>query len=102
MRQASSLAHRARSIFEDLGYTVEGGVGEFRAERAWKQVTVTAVTDDDPDVPPGSGELRCFVTDGDPATLRRTLRRSDPDYEYAIIAVDGDDYEVVRAPAASF
>jgi hypothetical protein len=100
MRPRRRLANRARSIFEDLGYTVEGsGYREFRAERAWKVVTVTTVPDGSRDSPE-TGEMRCFVTDGDVDALREQLRRSDPEFEYAIISVKEDDYEVVRAPPA--
>jgi hypothetical protein len=100
MRARRRLAKRARSIFEDLGYDVEGAGArpEFRARRAWKSVTVTAVAAGGEGAPPNSGELRCFVTDGDPDALRRRLRRREPEYEYAIISVEDDDYEVVRAP----
>lgn len=92
------LTNRARSIFEDLGYTVEGAGTEFRAERAWKSVTVTTVSD--ASEAPEDGRLRCFVTDEDTAdALERRLSRSDPGYEWAIISVsDGEDYRVVRAP----
>lgn len=93
-----TLSNRARSIFEDLGYTVEGSGAQFRARRAWKSVTVTTVAD--PGATPGSGSMRCFVTDEETASdLERRLESADPDYEWAIISVsDGEDYEVVRAP----
>jgi hypothetical protein len=98
MRPPRRLAKRARSIFEELGYEVETGTRtEFRAERAWKAVTVTTVSDR-PVVEDGDGGMRCFVTDGDPDALRGELRESNPDYEYAIISVGEEDYEVVRAP----
>jgi hypothetical protein len=94
------LSNRARSIFEDLGYTVEGGGAEFRAQRAWKSVTVSTVSD--PSETPTSGSLRCFVTDEDTASdLERYLSQRDPEYDWAIISVsDGEGYEVVRAPPA--
>lgn len=91
------LARRARTIFDDLGYTVRGDGAEFRAERAGKVVRVTA-TDEEPD-PPEAGGLHCFVAPGDRArSVRRRLARNDPDCEWAIIGVRGDDYEVERAP----
>lgn len=89
---------QARSIFDDLGYTVSGEGSEFRAERDWKVVHVSAVAD--PETPPDSGSLRCFVTYHDVAeSLERKLSRVKPDYEWAIISVtDEADYDVVRAP----
>lgn len=94
---STDLARRARSIFDDLGYTVVGDGTEFRAERAWKVVTVSA-TGDEPDLD-GDGGLRCFVTGReDVRRLRHRVARADPEFEWAIIAVDGDDYRVERAP----
>lgn len=91
----ASLATRARSIFDDLGYTVVGEGAQFRAERDWKVVQVTAtaeVADHD-----GDG-LHCYVTPSDRVgALRRELDAGDAE-EWAIIALDGDEYEVVRAP----
>lgn len=89
---------QARSIFSKLGYSLSGDGSEFRAERDWKVVTVTATADAEDT--PESGTLRCFVTYREEArSLRRRLRRADPEYEWAIISVEeDDDYEVVRAP----
>lgn len=93
----TELASRARSIFDDLGYTVVGDGAEFRAERAWKVVRVSA-TAADPDLS-GTGGLHCYVTERESVrALRRQLRSADPEFEWAIIAVDGEDYEVERAP----
>lgn len=87
----------ARSIFNELGYDIAGDGGEFSATRKWRSVRVRAVTETDDT--PESGELRCFVAWREHASgLRRRLLQSDPEYEWAIIAVDGDDYEVERAP----
>ncbi|WP_276301237.1 DUF7116 family protein [Halorussus lipolyticus] len=89
---------QARTIFDDLGYSVSGDGDEFRAERKWRVVRVTALTDSDET--PDDGELRCFVTWKEYASdLRARLRRTDPEYEWAIIGVrDCGDYEVLRAP----
>lgn len=89
---------QARSIFSQLGYSLTGDGSEFRAERDWKVVTVTATAD--AGETPDSGTLRCFVTyREEAASLRKRLRRADPEYEWAIISVaEDDDYEVVRAP----
>lgn len=91
----AALETRARSIFDDLGYTVVGEGAEFRAERDWKVVQVTA-TDGSAD--PTDDGLRCYVTPSEHAgSLRRELAGSDCE-EWAVIALDEEDYEVVRAP----
>lgn len=93
----AQLGERARSIFDNLGYTVVGEGSEFKAKRDWKVVDVTAT--DTLSEPPTAGSLRCFVIpDALVADLRRRLRRIDPDYEWAIIAIDGEEYQVARAP----
>ena len=92
------LVEKARSIFADLGYTVEGDGPEFRAEREWKVVHVSTVLDRGR-VPRESGKFHCFVAQpGDADALEGRLRSADPNYEWAIIVVDGDDYQVERAP----
>lgn len=93
------LVEQARSIFADLGYTVEGNGPEFRAERAWKVVHVNTVLESE-DVPSSSsGQFHCFVAEPDDANdLEARLERSEPSYEWAIIVVDGEDYQVERAP----
>jgi len=92
---------RAKTIFDDLGYTVSGDGEEFRAERKWRVVRVTAVTGSDET--PDDGDLRCFVTWNEYASeLRNRLRRNDPEYEWAIIGVrESGDYEVLRAPPSA-
>ncbi len=88
----------ARSIFNNLGYEVIDDGDEFRARRKWREVRVTAHTDSI--TAPKRGELRCFVTWKENATrLSQQLRDSNPEYEWAVIAVgEGGDYEVARAP----
>ncbi|WP_336037815.1 DUF7116 family protein [Halobacterium yunchengense] len=89
---------QARSIFDDLGYSLAGDGTEFSATRDWKEIRVTAVTDDvDAD---DDGAYRCFVTWADnAAALERELSRLDPPYEWAVMGVQEDgDYEVARAP----
>ncbi|WP_132059954.1 DUF7116 family protein [Halorussus amylolyticus] len=95
-------AEQARSIFTDLGYTVSRDDGdEFRAERKWRSVSVTALAD--PADAPADGDMRCFVTWEEYAPeLRRKLRHLDPEYEWAIIGVhECGDYEVTRAPPSA-
>ncbi len=92
------LVEQARSIFAELGYTVEGAGPEFRAERAWKVVHVNPVSDTR-ELPTEAGEFHCFVAQPDDADdLERRLQSRDPDYEWAIIVVDGEEYQVERAP----
>jgi hypothetical protein len=96
----TELAEKAQSIFADLGYTVSRDGAEFRAERKWRVVHVTAA--DEPGTVPNNGEYRCFVTWSESVEeVRRQLEREDPDYEWAVIGVDeGDDYEVHRETTA--
>ena len=93
-------AEEARSIFSNLGYTVNEEGTEFRATRDWKEVQVTPVTEEVQT--PEEGTLRCFVTWEEYAPdLTRKLRQANPQYGGAIISVqDGGDSEVARAPSA--
>ncbi|MFP8954940.1 hypothetical protein ACLI4Z_18580 [Natrialbaceae archaeon A-arb3/5] len=93
------LVEQARSIFAELGYTVEGNGPTFRAERAWKVVHVNTVLETD-ELPSSSSEqFHCFVAHPDDVDeLETRLTSVDPSYEWAIIVVDGDDYQVERAP----
>jgi hypothetical protein len=95
----TSLRREAQSIFTDLGYDVSGSGGEIRAQRKWRVVEVTPMAE--PEEPPSSGELRCFVTWEERADdLERRLRRDDPDYEWAVIGVrEGGDYTVAGRTA---
>jgi hypothetical protein len=92
----TSLRREAESIFTKLGYTVTPEGSEFRAERKWRVVRVTPMAE--PEAPPETGELRCFVTwkEQVPAVERR-LARANPEYEWAVIGVEDDDYVVSRA-----
>ncbi|MFP9192124.1 DUF7116 family protein [Natronosalvus vescus] len=92
------LVEQARSIFAELGYTVEGNGPDFRAEREWKVVHVNAVYDME-NLPRGSGQFHCFVAQPEDADeLEERLHSLDPAYEWAIIVVDGEEYQVERAP----
>jgi hypothetical protein len=89
------LIDRAESIFTDLGYAVSTDGGELRAERKWRTVRVTPVSD--PSTIPETGGYRCFVTPTDRVdAVEGELRARDPDYEWAIIGVAEDTYEVSR------
>ena len=92
------LVEQAKSIFADLGYTVEGDGPEFRAERAWKVVHVSAVLERELQLTE-TGDFHCFVARPEDADdLERRLEREDPAYEWAIIVANGTEYEVERAP----
>ena len=95
----TELRQEAESIFTDLGYAVTNAGNEILAERKWRVVQVTPM--DEPNEPPTSGELRCFVTWEDSVDeLERQLTRVSPDYEWAIIGVrDSNDYVVSRRPS---
>jgi len=92
---------QARSIFDDLGYSLAGDGAEFSATRDWKEIRVRAVTDAVDDAH-DEGGYRCFVTWADhAAALERELERLDPPCEWAVLGVEEDgDYEVARAPPA--
>jgi len=93
------LVEQARSIFAELGYTVEGNGPEFRAERAWKVVHVNTVLETGELPSASSGQFHCFVAEpADADDLEARLERTNPNYEWAIIVVDGEDYQVERAP----
>ena len=86
----------ARSIFTELGYTVSGTGPELRAERKWRVVRVTIA--DESTALPDSGDLRCFVAWTDAAhELRERLLDAKPEYDWAVIGVDGSgDYDVLH------
>ena len=92
------LVEQARSIFAELGYSVEGNGPTFRAEREWKVVNVNTVLET-AELSDESGQFHCYVAQpADVDDLETELRRRSPEYEWAIIVVDGDDYQVERAP----
>lgn len=93
---------QARSIFDQLGYeiTTNGANDDFHAERDWKVVHVTALSEltdvDDEE----SYMLRCFVTYPQiVSSLHRKLSDANPSFEWAIISIDDtNNYQVERAP----
>ena len=94
---STSLDERARSIFDDIGYTVSRTEDGLRAAHKWREVGVT-VSDGDVTIPE-SGEMHCFVTRAVEAPdLGDRLSRMDVGYDWAIIGVrDDGGYDVVRA-----
>lgn len=96
---SKSLQQEAESIFTDLGYAVTSNGGELLAERKWRVVEVTPMPE--PDDPPGTGEMRCFVTFEERMDdLEELLRREDPAYDWAIIGVQDDQEYVVSHETA--
>lgn len=90
----TQLATAAESIFSDLGYDVESSGSELKATRKWRTVYVTT---DAPDEAPDHGHLRCFVVADDrAATVRDELIRTDQPYDWAIVAVAEDGYDVLH------
>ena len=92
------LLEKAETIFTELGYSVSDEGTELRAQRRWRVVHVTPL--DGPGEPPQSGDLRCFVTWMDSVdAVAEQVAKENPDYEWALIAVDEDgEYEVHHAP----
>jgi len=93
---STSLDEQARSIFDDIGYTVSRTDDGLRAAHKWREVGVT-IYDEDTAIP-DSGDLHCFVTRADNApALRDRLRRRDVGYDWAVLGVREDgDYDVFR------
>lgn len=94
----------AREVFRRLGYDVEENGGDLRAERKWRTVHVTALDAEEASSPRelradgGRSEyrFRCFVTWMEAAgDLRDRLANADPAYEWAVIGIEDDGYEVV-------
>jgi hypothetical protein len=103
-------AEEARSIFSRLGYSVSGDGPDFVAERKWRTVRVTVVDADSAEadnraIADGGREtsdyrLRCFVTWKEATgELTQRLESTSPDFEWAVIGVDDDEYDVVLPEA---
>jgi hypothetical protein len=108
-------AEQARSIFDDLGYTVSGDGSEFVATRKWRTVRVTALDADAVELrrrPIADGGspvvdadddygFRCFVTwKGDTGKLTDRLKRVETPFEWAVIGVDdAGEYDVFHPEA---
>jgi len=96
---STTLREEAESIFTDLGYEVNADGETLRAERKWRTVTVTPVTE--PEELPTSGQLRCFVTwERHINDMERRLRESGYDYDWAIIGITDEDYVVTHCPSS--
>jgi hypothetical protein len=94
---STSLDEEARTIFAELGYEVSEAGTELRAERKWRTVHVTT---EDPEDAATHGQLRCFVARDDQANdVRNRLLDVEPNYDWAVISVDEDDYRVLHPSA---
>ncbi|MEF8806677.1 DUF7116 family protein [Natronomonas sp.] len=94
---STSLDEEARDIFTDLGYEVSEDGEELRAERKWRTVHVTTA---DPEQAATHGNLRCFVTRAEEAsTVRERLLAVEPDYDWAVISVEENGYQVLHPSA---
>jgi hypothetical protein len=93
---STSLDEQARSIFDDIGYTVSRTDDGLRAAHKWREVGVT-VLEEDVSIPE-SGEMHCFVTRAArAAALGERLAPMDVAYDWAVIGVREDGgYDVVR------
>jgi hypothetical protein len=93
---STSLDEQARSIFDDIGYTVSRTDDGLRAAHKWREVGVTVVEDDV--TLPDDGEMRCFVTRASKAeTVGERLEKRDVPYDWAVIGIREDGgYDVIR------
>ena len=93
---STSLDEQARSIFDEIGYTVSRTDDGLRAARKWREVGVT-VLDGEIRIP-DDGDMHCFVTRASEAPdVRNRLSRRDVSYEWAVIGVREDgSYDVIR------
>ncbi|MFC6757947.1 DUF7116 family protein [Halomicroarcula sp. GCM10025894] len=93
---STSLDERARSIFDDIGYTVSRTENGLRAAHKWREVGVTVLEGDT--AFPESGEMHCFVAKAAEAPeVGHRLSRMDVGYDWAVIGVREDGgYDVVR------
>lgn len=93
---STSLDEQARSIFDDIGYTVSRTEDGLRASHKWREVGVTVLEDNI--AIPDSGEMRCFVTAAsDAESVGNRLERRDVPYDWAVIGVHEDGgYDVIR------
>ena len=96
-RGSIPLSEAARSIFDDLGYSVTDDGETFRAVRDWKEVHVRTGT---PEQDAPDAALECVVTWAEEAAdVARDLRSAGRPCEWAVIGVrDDGGYEVARAP----
>ncbi|WP_255149186.1 DUF7116 family protein [Halorarius halobius] len=94
---STPLIDRAGDIFRDLGYEVEPDGDELRATRKWRVVQVTTA---EPDDAREDGRLRCFVARSDRAKrLQEELRSATPPYDWAVVSVGDEGYEVLHPDA---
>lgn len=93
------LTEQAESIFTELGYAVSRDGTTLRAERKWRVVHVTPVTD--PEGADDRGDFHCFVTWKERADeVRERLSSLDLSCDWAVMGIDdAGDYEVYRGGA---
>ncbi|WP_262177910.1 DUF7116 family protein [Haloarcula laminariae] len=93
---STPLDEQARSIFDDIGYTVSRTDEGLRAAHKWREVGVTVL--EDGTALPESGEMHCIVTRAPEAPdVGDRLARMDVGYDWAVIGVREDGgYDVVR------
>jgi len=97
--ERAELTERAESIFRELGYETERGVNGLHATRKWRTVHVTT---GEPTVDEPSAGLRCFVACADRATdLCAELRAGDYPYDWAVIRVHDEGYDVLHPTATT-
>lgn len=96
----------AAALFRRLGYTVTDEGREFVAHQKWRTVAVRVLGAEEsvtPAVADGgrsddAPDLRCYVTSQGAAALGRRIAAFDPDPEWAVVGLDDDGHDVVRAP----
>jgi hypothetical protein len=106
------LSEDARAIFSRLGYSISGDGSDFVAERKWRTVRVTALSDGedlngrralaDGGEPSDTYRFRCFVAPkSETGDVQNRLASVDPAYEWAVIGVGDDGEYDVHLPDAS-
>lgn len=91
------LIDEAEEIFRELGYDVERDGEELRATRKWRVVHVTTAS---PAEARDDGTLRCFVARAERAErVQQELLNSTPPYDWAVVSVGEDDYDVLHPDA---
>jgi len=94
---STSLVEEARSIFTDLGYEVTDDGEELRAERKWRTVRVTTA---EPEKAASRTAISgAFARAEQAPDVRQRLLAVEPEYDWAVISVDEEDYRVLHPDA---